>query len=51
MLFAATNVAQPRSTWTPVATNALGPNGLSTNNLPISLDAPQRFYLLSIPYD
>ncbi len=46
-----TNVTQPQSTWTPVATNAVGPGGLSTNSVPIGLGEPQRYYLLSIPYN
>jgi hypothetical protein len=47
----ATNVAQPRSTWTPVATNVVGANGLSTNRIVITPGEPQRFYRLSIPYN
>jgi hypothetical protein len=51
VLLSATNVAQPRSSWIPVATNAVGPGGLSTNQLPVGPGDPQRFYLLSIPYN
>ena len=51
VLLSGTNVAQPRSSWTPVATNAVGSNGRSTNNIPVSPGDPQRFYLLSIPYN
>jgi hypothetical protein len=47
----ATNVAQPRSTWTPMATNVVGANGLSTNRIVITPGEPQRFYRLSIPYN
>ncbi|MGN6556020.1 MAG: beta strand repeat-containing protein, partial [Verrucomicrobiota bacterium] len=48
-LLTATNVAQSLATWTPVWTNAVGADGLSTNTLPINLGEPKRFYLLSIP--
>ena len=38
-------------TWTPVATNTVGANGLSTNSLPINSGESKRFYILSIPYN
>jgi hypothetical protein len=50
-LLSATNLTQARATWTPVATNVVGNNGLSTNNIPISVGELQRFYLLAIPYN
>ena len=50
-LLTATNVTQPRTTWVAVATNAVQANGLSTNVVPINAAEPQRFYLLSIPYN
>ena len=49
VLLSGTNLAQPMSTWTPVATNAVGPNGFSTNVIPINPGEPQRWYILSIP--
>ena len=51
VLLSATNAAQARATWIPVATNLVGPNGLYTNIIPINPSDPQRFYLLSIPYN
>ena len=51
VLLSATEVTQPRPSWIPVATNLVGLDGLSTNNLPVSPSDPQRFYLLSIPYN
>ncbi|MCX6927284.1 MAG: IPT/TIG domain-containing protein [Verrucomicrobia bacterium] len=51
LLLSGSNVTQPLATWSPVATNAVGPNGMSTNTIPIQPDMPQRFYLLSIPYN
>jgi len=50
VLLTATNVA-PGSTWTPVATNLFGADGLSTNSLPVNPGEPKRFYGLSIPSD
>ncbi len=50
VLFTSTNLA-PGSVWTPVATNVFDGNGLSTNNVPINLGEPKRFYVLSIPTD
>jgi hypothetical protein len=50
-LLTATNLTQPRSTWVAVATNSVQANGLSTNVIPINAAEPQRFYLLSIPYN
>ena len=51
VLLSGTNMVQPRSSWNPVATNVVGLDGLSTNTLPINPGDPQRFYLLSIPYN
>jgi CxxC motif-containing protein (DUF1111 family) len=48
VLLTSTNVA-PGSTWTPVATNVFGLDGLSTNSLVVTPGEPQRFYGLSIP--
>ena len=50
VLLTSTNVA-PGSTWTPVATNLFGADGLSTNSLPVNPGEPKRFYGLSIPSD
>ena len=50
-LLTATNVAQARATWTPVTTNVVGADGLSTNSIPITPGEAQRFYLLSVPYN
>jgi autotransporter-associated beta strand protein len=49
VLLTSTNLTLPRSSWTPVATNTVGANGLSTNSIPIIPGTPQKFYLLSIP--
>ncbi len=51
VLLSATNLMQPRNTWTPVFTNLVGPNGYSTNTIPVNTGGPQRYYLLSIPYN
>jgi hypothetical protein len=51
VLLSATSVTRSRSTWTPVATNTVGSNGLSTNRIPVNPDDPSRYYLLSIPYN
>ena len=51
VLLTGTNVTQPRASWSPVATNPVGINGLSTNTIPIRGDELQRFYRLSIPYN
>jgi len=52
VLLSATNLAQPRATWTPVFTNPVGPGGYSTNTIPLNLIGdPQRYYQLSIPYN
>ncbi|MDB6124010.1 MAG: hypothetical protein JWQ71_3003 [Pedosphaera sp.] len=48
VLLTSTNIA-PGSTWTPVATNVFGGDGLSTNIMPINPGEPKRFYGLSIP--
>ena len=48
-LLSATNVAQAKATWTPVATNSVGANGLSTNIITIDPSEAKRFYLLSLP--
>jgi hypothetical protein len=49
ILLSSTNVAAPLATWTPVTTNAVGPDGRFTNTIPISSGQPQRFFSLSIP--
>ena len=51
VLLMATNILQPRNTWIPVATNSVGPDGYSTNTIPVNTGGPQRYYLLSIPYN
>jgi hypothetical protein len=51
VLLTGTNVTQPRASWSPVATNTVEINGLSTNTIPIRGDELQRFYRLSIPYN
>ncbi len=51
VLLMATNILQPRNTWIPVATNPVGPSGVSTNSIPVNTSGPQRYYLLSIPYN
>ena len=51
VLLSATNIAQPPSSWTPVATNAVGLDGLFTNILPINAGDPLWFFRLSIPYN
>lgn len=51
VLLSSTNVTQPLSAWTAVATNAVGPGGLSTNSVPIGPGEPRRFYRFSIPYN
>ena len=48
VLLTATNLA-PGSTWTPVATNVFGANGLSTNSLPVNPSEAKRFFGLSYP--
>ncbi|HMP84587.1 MAG TPA: di-heme oxidoredictase family protein, partial [Verrucomicrobiota bacterium] len=48
VLLTATNVGLD-ATWTPMATNVFGADGLSTNNLPINPDEPRRFYGMSEP--
>jgi len=48
-LLTSTNVAEPISRWTVMATNMVGADGLSTNSIPVNMNEPQRFYLLSIP--
>ena len=50
-LLTATNVTQSRATWTPVVTNAVGADGLSSNTIPITPGEAKRFYLLSVPYN
>jgi hypothetical protein len=45
VLLSATNVAQAQSSWTPVATNAVGPNGWFTNSRPVKPGDPQQLYL------
>ena len=50
VLLTSTNVS-PGSTWTPVATNLFGGDGLSTNSLPINLGEAKRFYGLGLPTD
>lgn len=42
-------VGAPIGNWTPVATNVVGLNGLSTNRLPIVPGPGPRFYRLAIP--
>jgi CxxC motif-containing protein (DUF1111 family) len=48
VLLSSTNVGSG-STWTPVATNLFGGDGLSTNSLTVNRDEPKRFYGLSMP--
>jgi len=45
-----TNVALPRSQWTPLATNILSANGIFTLTVTNAVDptAPQRFYTLQL---
>ncbi|EEF63049.1 IPT/TIG domain-containing protein [Pedosphaera parvula] len=50
VLLTSTNLA-PGSTWTPVATNMFGADGLSTNIMSINPGEPKRFYGLAIPSD
>jgi len=49
LLLTSVNIAQALADWTTVTTNAVGANGLSTNNISINTSEPQRFYLLVIP--
>ncbi len=44
-----TDVAAPLVNWTPVATNSVGANGLSTNVIPIVPGPGQRFFRLALP--
>ncbi len=48
-ILSSSNVAAPVGDWTPVATNSVGLNGLSTNRLPITPGPGQRFFRLAIP--
>jgi len=48
-ILSSSNVAAPVGDWTPVATNSVGLNGLSTNRLPIAPGPGQRFFRLAIP--
>jgi hypothetical protein len=48
-LLSATDITQAKATWTPVATNSVGANGLSTNTITINAGEGKRFYLLSLP--
>lgn len=50
VLLTATNVASGGN-WTPLTTNMFGPDGLSTNSLPINLAEPKRFFGLGAPAD
>jgi autotransporter-associated beta strand protein len=49
VVLSATNLAQPVTTWTPVATNMVDGSGLFTNLFPVSAGQPQQFYQLEIP--
>ena len=51
VLLAATNLMQPRATWTPVATNLASSGGGLTNTISFGPGEPQRYYLLAIPYN
>ena len=48
VLLTSTNLA-PDATWTPMATNVFGSNGLSTNSLPVNPTEAKRFFGLSYP--
>ena len=48
-LLTSTNVALAKASWTPLATNPVGANGLATNTVPIKATERARFYMLSIP--
>jgi fibronectin-binding autotransporter adhesin len=48
-VLSSTNLALPVASWTAVATNAVGADGLFTNTIPIIPGEPQRFFRLSIP--
>jgi autotransporter-associated beta strand protein len=50
VLLSSTNVTQSRATWTPVQTNTVLSDGLSTNVVPIDSAERKRFYQLVIPY-
>ena len=50
-LLSATNITSARSNWTLCATNWAGADGRSTNTIPVNPAEPQRFYLLSMPYN
>jgi hypothetical protein len=45
-----TNLTPP-VIWSPVSTNQVGADGLSTNSLPINTAVPAQFYRLAIPYN
>ena len=50
-LLTATDITQAVSVWIPLATNNVLSDGRSTNMVPINAAEPQRFYLLSVPYN
>ena len=48
VLLTSTNMGAA-AVWIPVATNLVGGDGLSTNNMAVNPNEPQRFYALSMP--
>lgn len=50
-LLSSTNLTLPIFQWTPITTNAVGADGLSTNSIVTDPATPQQFYLLAIPYN
>jgi hypothetical protein len=51
VLYSTTNMLLPLSAWLPMGTNSAGPGGIATNAIPIDPGEPQRYYLLSTPYN
>ena len=50
VLLSSTNIAQPMTSWSPVATNVVLSDGRSTNTVLINVGQKNRFYRLSAPY-
>jgi len=50
-LLTATNLTLPLASWAVLETNSVAGDGLSTNTLPVNVSEPQRFFLLSVPYN
>jgi hypothetical protein len=49
-LFSSTDLTAAITSWTSLATNNVGSDGLFTNTLPLAPGEAQRFYRLAIPY-